>query len=118
MTPHLTHTEALAGARAVIQALAGADPMTFDHGRAAALLVSYLDDLAVALDAPTAQPVYDLPAELDVYQLAEIARAWPWPVRDGLARYVARAMSHAGIEDYSQRQAVQASLAWLFGELD
>ena len=45
MTELLTLPEALVGARAVAAALADADGLTFDHGRASRLLLSYLDTI-------------------------------------------------------------------------
>lgn len=57
-----------------------------------------------------------LETELDFDQLAEIARAWPWAIRDALRRYVGLAMTNAGVSDKTQRLAVQDQLAWLFGE--
>lgn len=59
----------------------------------------------------------DLPPELDYDQLAEIARAWPWNVRDALARTVAHAEAAAGV-DRAARRKVQHRLAVLFGEID
>lgn len=60
----------------------------------------------------------DLPPELDYDQLAEIARAWPWNVRDALARFVAHAMTDAGITDRRQRIAVIERLAVLCGDIN
>lgn len=57
----------------------------------------------------------DAPTELDFDQLAAIARAWPWNVRDALARFVARAMTNAGIDD--KRLAVQERLARMMGDI-
>ncbi len=48
----LTPIEALAGARAIAHALADADGLTFDHARAAALLLAYLD----AIEASPGRP--------------------------------------------------------------
>lgn len=53
----LTLPEALVGARAVAHALGDADGLTFDHGRAARLLLSYLDTIERATTpTPTAWP--------------------------------------------------------------
>lgn len=80
---------------------------------------------ALALDS--GQPLYeppdwsaddDLPPELDFDQLAEIARAWPWNVRDALGRFVATAMTDAGITNRAQRIAVIERLAVLCGDID
>lgn len=60
----------------------------------------------------------DLPPELDYDQLAEIARAWPWNVRDALGRFVAHAMTDAGITDRRQRIAVIERLAVLCGDIN
>ncbi len=60
----------------------------------------------------------DLPPELDFDQLAEIARAWPWNVRDVLGRFVAHAMTEAGITDRRQRIAVIERLAVLCGDIE
>lgn len=56
-----------------------------------------------------------LETELDFEQLAEIARAWPWNVRDALACFVSHAMQQAGIDDRRKRLAVQEHLARLMG---
>ena len=59
----------------------------------------------------------DLPPELDFDQLAEIASAWPWDVRDVLARFVSQAMQQAGIDDRAKRLAVQERLARMMGDI-
>ena len=59
----------------------------------------------------------DLPPELDFDQLAEIARAWPWNVRDVLARFVATAMREAGIDDRRKRYAVEERLGRMMGDI-
>ena len=59
----------------------------------------------------------DLPPELDFEQLAEIARAWPWNVRDALARFVATAMKEAGIDDRRKRYAVEERLGRMMGDI-
>lgn len=59
----------------------------------------------------------DLPPELDFDQLAEIARAWPWNVRDVLARFVATAMNEAGIDDRRKRYAVEERLGRMMGDI-
>ena len=59
----------------------------------------------------------DLPPELDFDQLAEIAGAWPWNVRDVLARFVATAMQQAGIDDRAKRLAVQERIARMMGDI-
>lgn len=60
----------------------------------------------------------DLPTELDFDQLAVIARSWPWNVRDALGRFVAHAMTEAGITDRRQRIAVIERIARLCGDID
>lgn len=65
----------------------------------------------------TVQADDDLPPELDFDQLAEIARAWPWNVRDALARFVARAMTNAGIDDRAKRLTVLERLARMMGDI-
>ena len=57
-----------------------------------------------------------LEPELDFEQLAKIAGAWPWNVKDALGRYVATALNDAGIPR-TQRLAVIERLAVLGGEL-
>lgn len=59
----------------------------------------------------------DLPPELTEAQLAEIAQAWPWNVKDALSLFVGRAMREAGITDRLQRQHVFTRLAVLTGEI-
>lgn len=59
----------------------------------------------------------DLPPELDFDQLAEIARGWPWNVRDVLARFVATAMKEAGIDDRRKRYAVEERLGRMMGDI-
>ena len=59
----------------------------------------------------------DLQPELDFDALAEIARTWPWNVRDAIARFVAHAEDDAGI-DRPARRKVQTALGRLFGEID
>ena len=58
-----------------------------------------------------------LETELDFDQLAEIARAWPWNVRDALARFVATAMKEAGIDDRRKRYAVEERLGRMMGDI-
>lgn len=58
----------------------------------------------------------DLPPELDFDDLAAIARAWPWNVKDALGRFVSHAMQQAGIDDKRKRLAVQAELLRLLEE--
>lgn len=82
---------------------------------------------ALALDS--GQPYYeppdwsadadadDLLPDLDFDALAEIARTWPWNVRDVLGRFVAHAMRDAGITDRRQRIAVIERLAVLGGDI-
>lgn len=60
----------------------------------------------------------DLPPELDFDALAEIARAWPWNVRDALFRFVATAMTDAGIDDRAKRIKVIERLAVLCGDIE
>ena len=93
------------------------------------LLIEDYDDivderLRLALDLDTDVPDYeppdwsagDLPAELDFAALAEIARAWPWEVRDALGRWLGHACDVAGITDKRKRLALQYELCDLFGE--
>lgn len=78
-------------------------------------VIAILDGDLPTWEAPTDDEA--LEPELDFDQLAEIARAWPWNVRDALARTVAHAEDAAGI-DRAARRKVQHRLAVLFGEID
>ena len=60
----------------------------------------------------------DLPPELTEAQLAEIARTWPWNVKDALSLFVSRAMTEAGIASRTQRQHVLRRMGMLTGEID
>lgn len=60
----------------------------------------------------------DLPTELTEAQLAEIASAWPWNVKDALSLFVARAMTEAGITNRATRRQVLTRMAVLTGEID
>lgn len=76
-----------------------------------------IDAISAAVQAKTSEWLDNSqPSELDFDDLAEVARAWPWAIRDALARYVARAMTQAGIDDLRQRLAVQREIMALFGE--
>ena len=77
----LTPAEALDGARAVTQATATADPLTFDFRRAAALLGGYLDDLARALDAANLLDRGNTMTKQDdyMYDLSEQTTPYPAP---------------------------------------
>ena len=82
-----------------------------------AALAAAGDAMAAAILADWSASYDDLPPELDFDQLAEIARAWPWNVRDALARFVATAMNEAGIDDRRKRYAVEERLGRMMGDI-